>query len=93
MELVRILLLAIRRRAVKEPLPDVPALAGAFVHAFRKPDTQEIIPFQDVRKDLPEKEGKSIGRWDAGRGQAVRRLALSCPRLQAPAGSFDFSTA
>jgi hypothetical protein len=40
----------------------VPALAGAFVHAFRKPDTQEIIPFQDVRKDLPEKEGKSIGR-------------------------------
>ena len=41
---------------------DEPALAGASVRAFRKPDTQEIIPFQDVRKDLPEKEGKSIGR-------------------------------
>jgi hypothetical protein len=42
---------------------------------------------------LPEKEGKTI-RWrNAGRGQAVRRLALSCPRLQAPAGNFDFSTA
>ena len=87
------MLLASRRRAVKEPLPDVPALAGASVHAFRKPNTQEIIPFQDVRKDLPEKEGKSIGWWDAGRGQAVRRLALSCPRLQALAGNFDFSTA
>ncbi|MDA9434772.1 hypothetical protein XH88_23770 [Bradyrhizobium sp. CCBAU 51627] len=87
------MLLAIKQRAVKEPLPDVPALAGASVHAFRKPDAQEIIPFQDVRKDLPEKEGKSIGRWGVGRGQAARRLASSCPRLQAPAGNFDFSTA
>ena len=87
------MLLASGPRAVKEPLPDVPALAGAFVHAFRKPDAQEIIPFQDVRKDWPEKEGESIGRWDAGRGQAVRRLASSCPRLQAPARNFDFSTA
>jgi len=93
LELVRILLLASGHGAVKEPLPDVPASAGAFVHAFRKPDRQEIIPFQDVRKDLPEKEGKIVDRWDAGRGRAVRRLTLSCPRLQAPAGSFDFSTA
>jgi hypothetical protein len=68
-------------------------LAGAFVHAFRKPDTQEIIPFQDVRKDLPERKENPSAGGDAGRGQAVRRLALSCPRLQAPAGNFDFSTA
>ena len=87
------MLLASRHGAVKEPLPDVPASAGAFVHAFRKPGRQEIIPFQDVRKDLPEKEGKPVGWWDAGRGWTVRRLTLSCPRLQAPAGNLDFPTA
>ena len=86
------MLLASGLRAVKEPLPDVPASAGAFVHAFRKPKTGEI-PFQDVREDLPEKEEKPVGWWSAGRGRAVRRLTLSCPRLQALAGSFDFSTA
>ena len=73
------MLLASRQRAVKEPLPDVPAQAGAFVHAFRKPDTQEIIPFQDVRKDLPEKEGKSIGRVGCGQrsGGSPAGLVLS----------------
>jgi hypothetical protein len=54
------LLLASRPRAVKEPLPDVPASAGAFVHAFRK-QAMEIIPFQGVREDLLEREGKPSG--------------------------------
>ena len=87
------MLLASRPRAVKEPLPDVPASAGAFVHAFQNPTDRRSFLFRTSARICPRrKENSSVG-GNAGRGQAVRRLALSCPRLQAPAGNFDFSTA
>ena len=48
------------------------------------PDLVEQLQF-------PDQIGKAVVAllW----GRAVRRLTLSCPRLQAPAGNFDFSTA
>ena len=87
---MRILLLAIGWRAVKEPPPDVPALAGAFVHAFRKPDRQEIIPFQDVREDLPEKEGKSVGWLGCGQGSGGSPADLVLSKTAGARGKFRF---
>ena len=81
------MLLASADGAVKEPPPDLLAMAGRFVHAFRKPTKLEFIPFQDIREDLLEKEAKSVSRWGAGRGRSACRATLSCPRLQAPAGN------
>ena len=65
------MLLASRQRAVKEPLPDVPASAGAFVHAFRKPDTAgDHSFFRTSARICPErKENPSVGgmRAEVGR--------------------------
>jgi hypothetical protein len=43
--------LASRKRLVKERPPGVLAVAGAFVLAFRKPDTIGDHSFQDIRMD------------------------------------------
>jgi hypothetical protein len=62
LELVRILLLANRCGAAKEPHPDVLAVAGAFVHAFRKPDAIGDQSFSGhPRGLLDRKENPSAG--------------------------------
>src|SRR6266540_531279 len=56
----RILPLASRARLDKEQLPDVLAVAGTSVRAFRKPETVGDHSFQDIRMDCSK--GKKTHR-------------------------------
>jgi hypothetical protein len=62
--------LASRERLVKQPVPDVLAVAGTSVLAFRKPDTIGDHSFQDIRMDC-SKGRKPVGLVEWGRGPSV----------------------
>jgi hypothetical protein len=62
--------LASRKRLVKEPLPDVLAVAGTSVLAFRKPDTIGDHSFQDIRMDC-SKGRKPVVLVESGRGPSA----------------------
>jgi hypothetical protein len=50
--------LASQKRIVTEPFPDVLAVAGTSVLAFRKPDTVGDHSFQDIRMDCSKGKEK-----------------------------------
>ena len=61
----RILLLASRKKLVKQSFPDVLAVAGTSVLAFRKPDTLGDHSFQDIRMDCSK--GRKTVVWEGCR--------------------------
>ena len=67
--------LASRKRVVRQSLPDVLAVAGTSVLAFRKPDTVGDHSFQDIRMDCSKgRENPSLWK-DVGRGLSACRTA------------------
>jgi hypothetical protein len=83
--------LASRKRVVKQPFPDVLAVAGTSVLASENRYTGDHS-FQDIRMDC-SKGTKAIVLEDAGRDpSAVPDDFDSCPRLQAPATKLHVSS-
>ena len=59
--------MASRKRLVKEPFPDMLAVAGTSVLAFRKPNTIGDHSFQDIRMDCSKgRESRRSGRCGQG---------------------------
>jgi hypothetical protein len=76
-EIATILFLATRKRIVKGSVPDVLAVAGTSVRAFRKPDTIGDHSFQDIRMDCSK--GRKTRRfwWSVSRGlSACRTISI-----------------
>jgi hypothetical protein len=66
--------LANRKRVVKQSFPDVLAVAGPFVRAFRKPNTIGDHSFPDIRMDC-SKGRKPDALEGCGQGPSVLRMA------------------
>jgi hypothetical protein len=70
--------LASRKRVVKEPLPDVLAVAGTSVLEFRKPNTIGDHSFQDIRMDCSKgRESRRSGGCGQGSFGSPKASILS----------------
>ena len=83
--------MATPERLVKEPLPNVLAIAGTFAYAFQKPSLLGDQSFLDIHSDCLK--GRAPVVW-TNVCEGARRAGdpESCPRLRAPAEiSFIFN--